>query len=321
MTEPHAFLAPAFLEPALRHLAPAHGVRLIGGVPVQRSRLWGRLPVDALLSWRHDYCFLGTPPRDAVEALLDPSCWGDRPMLVLQWLAEDDPTTDLLRRVAGQQGLRVYELERWERAALHRRPASTYLQETLRGTHRKELRRVRRVLGRELGADLVTVDRADDPRAVDDFLALEASGWKGRAGTALLSRPAHERFFREMCARQLETGTLQVLGLQAGARTLAMKVNLLAGDTGYCFKIAHDESLSRRSPGVLLEVDMVERFHDSTLRRLDSCADPDNEMINRLWPDRRAIVTLVFVVGGSRGRLAERGLRTMQALRQRRRRR
>jgi CelD/BcsL family acetyltransferase involved in cellulose biosynthesis len=100
-----------------------------------------------------------------------------------------------------------------------------------------------------------------------------------------------------------------------------MKVNLLSGEAGYCFKIAHDETLAKRSPGVLLEVDMVERFHASTLRRLDSCADPYNVMINRLWPDRRALVTLAFVVGGSRGRVAERELRTMQALRQLRRRR
>jgi CelD/BcsL family acetyltransferase involved in cellulose biosynthesis len=314
MTDANPFLEPPFLRPALRHLAPPQGVRLVGGLPVQRARRWGRLPVDALVSWRHDYCFLGTPPGDGLDALLDPDEWR-RPMLVAQWLAEDSPVTTAMRRLGEQRGIRVLELARWHRAALHRRPEATYLEETLRGTHRKELRRLRRVLGRELGADPVTIDRSDDPRAVDDFLALESSGWKGRAGTALSARGSHERFFRELCEAQRAAGTLQVLSLQAGRRAVAMKVNLLAGDTAYCFKIAHDETLARRSPGVLLEVDMVERFHASRLQRADSCADADNAMINRLWPDRRTIVTLAFVAHGSRGQAAERGLRAMQMLR------
>lgn len=314
MTDANPFFEPPFLRPALRHLAPSNGVRLLAGLPVQRARRWGRLPIDALVSWRHDYCFLGTPAGGDLDTMLDPDEWR-RPMLVAQWLAEDAPVTTAMRQVAERRGLRVLELARWDRAALHRRPDPTYLEETVRGTHRKELRRLRRVLGRELGADPVTVDRSDDPRAVDDFLALESSGWKGRAGTALLARRSHEQFFRELCEAGRAAGTLQVLSLQAGRRAVAMKVNLLAGDTAYCFKIAHDETLARRSPGVLLEVDMVERFHVSRLQRADSCADAGNTMINRLWPDRRTIVTLAFVAPGSRGQAAERGLRTMQMLR------
>ncbi len=35
--------------------------------------------------------------------------------------------------------------------------------------------------------------------AVDTFLELEKSGWKGRAATAMGSAPEHEAFFRTLC--------------------------------------------------------------------------------------------------------------------------
>ncbi len=35
-------------------------------------------------------------------------------------------------------------------------------------------------------------------------------------------------------------------------------------------------------------------FHEDRAEQWqDSCADPDNEMINRLWPDRRRLSTTV----------------------------
>jgi hypothetical protein len=85
---------------------------------------------------------------------------------------------------------------------------------------------------------------------------------------------------------------------------VALKLNLLSGAGGFAFKITFDESFSRFSPGVQLELDNVERAHRlPQLRFMDSCAAPNRFMINHLWPDRREMQTLFFATGGFRGAL------------------
>ena len=44
-------------------------------------------------------------------------------------------------------------------------------------------------------------------------------------------------------------------------RAIAMKCNLRAGDGAVAFKIAYDEAYARFSPGVLLEIEQIERLH------------------------------------------------------------
>src|SRR5207302_3481538 len=59
---------------------------------------------------------------------------------------------------------------------------------------RKELRRQRRRLG-DIGAVRCAQSAAGDiPAALQDFLALEASGWKGRAGTAVARHQDLQQF-------------------------------------------------------------------------------------------------------------------------------
>ena len=157
-----------------------------------------------------------------------------------------------------------------------------------------------------------------EPAAVEAFLALEASGWKGEAGTAMRSA-AHAEFFRETCAGFAAAGRLQLVALTGGDRSLAMQCNLRAGDGVFCFKLGVDEEFARYSPGVQLQVDNVHLFHgDETLQWADSCADPSNQMINRLWPDRRHLVSVMVPGAGALGRAGRLQARAAVAIRNRR---
>jgi hypothetical protein len=71
-----------------------------------------------------------------------------------------------------------------------------------------------------------------------------------------------------------------------------MKANLLTGDGGFCFKICFDEEFAKHSPGVLLELENIREAHRRGLTWMDSCADQDHPMIDRLWPERREIRTV-----------------------------
>jgi CelD/BcsL family acetyltransferase involved in cellulose biosynthesis len=201
---------------------------------------------------------------------------------------------------------------------VRRRPQPTYVEETLSSKHRRELRRQRRKLGEALEAEPELVDRAGQDAAYDDFIALEACGRRAAEQTVLAADPGHAAFFREMCRGFAEQGRLQLFELQAGDRTVAAKCNLLAGNGLFCLKIAYDERWSSMSPGILLELDTLEVFHDATEAEfIDSCADPNNAMINRLWPDRRELATYTLPAGGLRGRAVRPALSAARSIRDR----
>lgn len=308
--EPNPFFEPGFVTAAAERMATPdvallvarEGERWLACVPVARAGRRWRVP--AREAWTHDHAFLGTPlldgerPEAAARALLRVAARDRRAtVLVLPQARADGPVAAELRRAAARRGARVLEVDRQERAALDRRPEEDYLQTTLKPHRRRELQRLGRRLEAELG-ELEVADRAGDPAAVERFLALEASGWKGREATALAADAGHAAFFRELCARYAAAGRLQLLELRAGGRPVAMKCNLLAADGIFCFKIAFDEELAAFSPGVQLEVRMIGLFHGHTSAAwMDSCAHPRNGMINRLWGDRRAICTLVLPAG------------------------
>jgi CelD/BcsL family acetyltransferase involved in cellulose biosynthesis len=253
----------------------------------------------------HSYCFLGTPlvDRDHLDRFATSFATSarrrhHRRFLALGSVGDGKVFKAIRSTIAESDGLRVAYQEEHERAVLRRRPQPDYLSD-LKSRHRRELRRLRRKLGEELGGELVVVDRAEEVEAREEFLRIEGSGWKGREGTAMGCIDGVGDFFREMCAGFAARGRLQMLSLETEGAVAAMKCNLGAGDAAFSFKIAYQDELSRFSPGILLEVENVEVFHErGSEQLLDSCAEPGNEMINRLWPDRRSIESLVLGPSG-----------------------
>ncbi len=318
--EPNPFFEPDYVLPAARHLASgpialavvADGDEWLACLPVERRRRWRWYPGRWVVTWRHVYCFLGTPlvDRERVEPALETlmegvSANGRGTWTAFEWLAGDGRLREALDGVLRERRSRTLGLEGFERAALRRRPEATYLEETLKPSRRKELRRLQRRLEDELGEPATLEDRAGDPSACEEFMRLEASGWKGREGTALLADDAHAAFFRDVCAAYAAQGRLQLLRLGTPDHAVAMQCNLVAGDTLFCLKVAYDEGFARWSPGVQLEARAVDVFHGrADVQLADSCADPDNELINRMWPDRRPITTLVVPPPGPWRRLA-----------------
>ena len=165
------------------------------------------------------------------------------------------------------------------------------------GDRRRRLARARRRLEDRLGSPARVVDRAGDPAAVEAFLELEASGWKGRQGTALRCNRGDAQFFRDMCAALAARGKLQLGSLEVGERVVAMKCNLVSGGAEFCFKSAFDEDLADFSPGVQLEVADMARFEAGDAEWMDSCTAADNDLINQLWRSRRTVSNVVVPVG------------------------
>ena len=69
----------------------------------------------------------------------------------------------------------------------------------------------------------------------------------------------------------------------------------LIGTTLYFWKTAFDERFAALSPGVQLALELTEvQLADPGVTTTDSCAAPDHPMIDRLWPDRMALVDVMI---------------------------
>ncbi len=194
--EPNPFFEPEYALPAAdliggRQLGLAV-VREADGwsacLPVHRPRRWHRVPLGCLATWQHRYCYLGTPlirsgREEAAVATLTRALVRQRGVAFvgLDALPDEGPLREALRLAIGNGGADEVQLEGHERAVLRRR-GSVEQYPTVKSRHRRELERKRRRLAEELGEDLVTVDRAADAAAVDEFLELEASGLEGPGG-------------------------------------------------------------------------------------------------------------------------------------------
>jgi CelD/BcsL family acetyltransferase involved in cellulose biosynthesis len=324
---PNPFYEPDFVltaleqfgEPQLDLLVATDGAGdWVGLIPVQRRR-WRHLLGAALTGWTHPHCFLDSPlispghEESVMEALLD-HMRQRAGLVAFDRFPAEGPMAAAVGSACERLGVKPIVWQSFERAGLERRSDDDYVRATLGSKHYRELGRKGRKLGRELGEDVAFVDRAGDPRAVDDLLALEAAGWKGDEGTALASGPGAE-FFRALCRRFSEAGRLQMLAMQAGDRTVAMSCFLISGEGLFCFKIAYDEALAKFSPGTQLMAETASEFHRrQELQWVDSCSRPNSET-ERLWPDRRRLVTMLVPGAGPKGGAVSIEARVAAALR------
>lgn len=279
----------------------------------ERDGEWiGCLPVRpvgpfGLSNWRHSFSPIGTPlaARGAVEefasALVGRFGGLNRSrFLVLREAGEGETTAAVRAAVSRSRRLAAILEQEVERAALRRGDGDPTVQ--IKPKRRKEMEKKRRQLIEKLGCELEVVDRSSDPAAVDDFLRIEAAGWKGVSGTAMQTAGQGDAF-RALCDRYAAAGRLQLLSLEAGRRSVAMICNLAMGNELFNLKVTYDEELRRYAPGIQLEIETMRIFAESRTEEIfDSCADPGNELLNRLWPDRVRATTMLIGPGGPGGK-------------------
>ncbi len=238
--------------------------------------------------------------QEAVTALLREltggSVWGRT--LVLEVFGDDGPVASYLRSAAEELGLDVLVHAPWERAVFRCGDGTTDVPPATAKERRTKARQWRRMTT-DWG-DAAVVDRARDPDGSADFLALEASGWKGTAGTALACRAEHAVFYREATSGFAATGRLRLYALQAGGETVAMQTDLCAGGRLFDWKVAYDERFARYGPGTQLQLRVLEVAGQEGVQWIDSCSDSEDPGQLRLSGDRRRIATLVI---GARGPL------------------
>jgi hypothetical protein len=211
--------------------------------------------------------------------------------LLLREVSLDGATMKAFNAVLGK-GLRARILQWHLRASLDAtRDADELLHEAVSGKKLKELRRQRHRLA-EHGQVRFDVARSKQAveAALETFLTLEASGWKGQRGTALAQVEGDVAFIRRAMPALAETRNCEIVTLRAGDTPVASGIVLRHQTRAFYFKIGVDERFAKFSPGVQLTLDLTRHLcADPTIASADSTASPDHPMINPIWRGRFAI--------------------------------
>ena len=312
---PNVFMDPALIA-AAAEAAPETPQRVLAAwKPIEgRRRLvglwafaigparWSMLPLKALSAPTFAHCYLATPVidrnhlEDTLEAMLD--CVADDPRLpkviALDAIATEGTTYAALVRVLAERGSTPCVFEQARRPAL----ASTldgksYLAQALSASSRKKLRQHRRRLA-EKGTLRFVIDSepATMRDALEQFLAMEAAGWKGRQGTALLSDPSDAAFIRGAVGALADHGSAAIHSLQLDGTPVSMQIVVRAGSVAFTWKTTYDEAFQDFSPGMLLLEDYTAAFlADKSIALVDSCSFDDSGFMG-VWTERQAVADL-----------------------------
>ncbi|WP_363350297.1 GNAT family N-acetyltransferase [Methylocystis echinoides] len=304
--EPSPFFEHGFALAAARHLPPDDRPRFIalrnmhGDLaaifPLAPTGLSG---ADGLVRvWRGDLTALATPLvlRDQAPETL---------VAFLDWAAAASPAAGaLFPRVplggafhtalvdaATRRGRRIEILESFARAALT--PGGSADEKCRQAGGLKKVNDIRRTQRRlaERGAVEfgIVADAGAARAAVEEFLALEASGWKAGRG-AFLSEPARATFLRSATRLLAVDGLCKIAALRLDGRAIAMAILLQSQNRSYCWKMAIDDGLRALAPGVQLAHALAAlQLARPEIELTDSCAIARHPMIGRLWPDRVAL--------------------------------
>jgi len=315
---------------------PDGAPRLIGMMPVISMWRACKIPLPALAS-AEPYGTLCTPlldrgmAQDAAAKLLRAARKAGAHALILRDVPLHGAAIQAFDEVLRRDGLRPRVLQSRLRAALNAtRDAEELLHDALGAKKLKELRRQRHRLA-EHGAVRFDVARTPEQvaAALETFLQLEASGWKGKRGTALKQDEGDAAFVRRAAPALAETGSCEIVCLRAGDAPVAAAIVLRHQDRAFYFKLGIDERFARFSPGVQLTLDLTRHLcADPAIATADSTAGADHPMINPIWRGRFAIgdvliplrkndpvVSLIHAALSLRRRLREFARRTVHLMR------
>src|SRR5581483_8090220 len=284
--------------------------KLLGFFPARIEPQRYGLSLPVLVGSTHQYAPLGTPlvERDAAEQVIaawlahisgDPDLPG---LVMLPFVQPSSPFAAELHTILRRGRIPSADFNVRQRAMLAPRgDRLTYVERTLGPQRQNKMRRMVRGLG-DAGALLFTTVTEPEAvgSAVDDFCELEARGWKGEAGTAVLHHGEIGRFMKNAMVGLARQGKASVSRILIDGRPIAMAILLRSGDTAWFWKIAYDEAFAQYSPGVVLALAVTEDFvEDGTLLRTDSCAAPNHPMINHIWRERLGLCDRLIGVRSS----------------------
>src|SRR5438270_3317741 len=133
---------------------------------------------------------------------------------------------------------------------------------------RSHLRRAKRQLEEQGTLELKHYNAADT-EALEEFYALEASGWKGAEGTAIKCDPHTRQFYDAIAQAAARDGYLSLDFLELNGKPIAGHFGFNLRGRYFLAKAGYDEAFRRHGPGQLLVNEILNQTRERGLREFD----------------------------------------------------
>lgn len=204
--------------------------------------------------------------------------------ILLPGLGADSKESQILRGSPRRRGLMVVRPKCVAMASVRLDADWKTIESKMSSKHRKYIRWAQRVAALEgpVKFEVVSPGEAALERHLDDAFRVEAAGWKGRAGTAILSDPRTKRFWTEFAHTAARLGILRLFFLRIGNATAAIRIAAEYAGRLWDWKIGYDERWARYSPGILLTHETLRYASEQRLDALEFLGQA--ERWQHRWP-------------------------------------
>lgn len=228
---------------------------------------------------------------EAMDALID-AALQDAASVELEELPDGDPSLEHLTaglRRAGMAGL----LEPGSVSPIV--DAAGDLDAWIKESHsswKKRLRRYHRKMEKDYEASFEIAKAPTDLEAELSLgFSLEASGWKGSAGTAIVSQPETETFYREIATCFDARGELRLNRIELDGELVAFSLCIEHRGRLYSLKAGYDERFRKLVPGLVLQLSIVEHCFEGEIEAYELLGER-TEWKDKLATTRRSHFTL-----------------------------
>lgn len=318
--EENPYFSPAYMLALLDNLECNNDIKalavyknalLVGFLPyiVDKWHWLGAASVNR--AWVNPYITLTIPlvarhqAREVVEALI--TAMNEQGANGSFWLFDnfnlEGPVGRLFAEVLSDRNLPSKTFDEFDRATLEQGSSfDQHMIDHVSKKRRRDLKRNRRRLG-ELGRLEMRsfTGGAELESAVDDFLTIEASGWKGQRGTALACKENLAAFARRAFGDNQKKPIARADVLYLDDKPIAVSLAIFTGKTAFTLKCTYDENYRTFSPGLLLEQDIIEDFLKTRwVERLDSATAPGGHVVQGLWNNSIRVGSLLLCADSSK---------------------
>lgn len=195
---------------------------------------------------------------EAFEALVV-AALQDKRKLVLRDLREQDPGIETLVDDARHAGMLSFSEAGSRSSIVDTNGEFEDWVKQSNSSWKKRLQRYRRKMDKDYEATFeIARSPIDLKTELAEGFALEASGWKGDAGTAIVSQPETEAFYRAIAAAFQGRDELRLSRIALDGKAVAFSFCIEHGGRLYSLKAGYDESFSKLVPGLVMQLAIIE---------------------------------------------------------------
>ena len=330
----NAAMEPGYLISALEHLSDQSVrvlvvenlnaetlQRLVAVVPIETKKIY-RLPFKTAEVWKHGQCFDATPllckkhGESAWEKICEYLIADQYQLFSLDTVVAEPEVDSIFKAVEQRHKMVRFQRDLFPRAAFNPEPSlGDYLQKHVSKHFKKKIaRKLRRLSEKGTVSWEVSNSHSDFDQLAEEFMELEASGWKGGSGTALQCTDATRGFYRQLVRENSKLGKKHFLSLMVDGRRIAMLSDVRSGAYVYCYKTTYDENFSMYSPGMQLEFKNLEYLYRDGILRGDSCTASTHSWVGRIWGQKLFFQNVVLSLRPGIARSAVKALPISQSV-------